>query len=75
MCKTFQEYEKNNALKPHEKYDDHDSSPPESRYYKDDNGDEDSDAVYAKMSRLVSDHSRNAEEDKLEDPNLVWEEN
>ena len=51
MRKTFQEYEKDNALKPHEKYDDHDSSPPKSKYDEDDNGDEYSDAIYAKMPR------------------------
>ncbi len=46
--KTFQEHEKDNALKLHQKYEDHDSSPPESKYDKGDDGDEDSDAVYAK---------------------------
>ena len=71
MCKTFQEYEKDNALKPHEKYDNHDSSSPESKYNKDDDGDEDSDTVYTKIPRLVSDYDSDTEEDKHEDPKSV----
>ncbi len=51
MHKTFHEYEKDNVLKPHEKYDDKTSSP-KSMEDKDDDGDEDSDAIYAKNTNV-----------------------
>ncbi len=74
MCKTFHDYVKVNALKPHEKYDDKNSLP-KSMEDKDDGCDENSDAVYEKMPMLVSDHDSDTDKDEVEDPKLVQEEN
>ncbi len=71
MHKTFQEYKQDNALRPHVKCDNHDSSLPESKYDKDNDGDENSDAVYAKKPRLVIEHGSDTEEDTLEDAKTV----
>ncbi len=65
--KSYQDYEKGRVLKPHESYDDKNSSL-KSIEDKDDEGNEDSDDVYAKMSMLVSDHGSDADKDEVEDP-------